>query len=142
MKKWFFLLLGLLYPVQASAAPDLSEIVVTATVLPSQVATVSSDVQIVTSRELRDSGARTVTEALSRFVPSNGKIQPGAYSSVGLRGFNSLSSVSSVLGDSVIILLPRMTEYIAMIVPRSHPQLDDIVNRFNEEVEMFNELKP
>ena len=105
MKKWFFLLLGLLYPVQASAAPDLSEIVVTATVLPSQVATVSSDVQIITSRELRDSGARTVTEALSRFVPSNGKIQPGAYSSVGLRGFNSLSSVSSVLGDSVIILL-------------------------------------
>ena len=36
----------------------------------------------------------------------------------------------------------RITEYIAMIVPRSHPQLDEIVNRFNEEVNMFNELKP
>lgn len=36
----------------------------------------------------------------------------------------------------------RSTDYIAMIVPRSHPQLDEIVNRFNEEVNMFNELKP
>ena len=36
----------------------------------------------------------------------------------------------------------RMTDYIAMIVPRSHPQLDEIVNRFTEDVTMFNELKP
>ena len=36
----------------------------------------------------------------------------------------------------------RRTEYIALIVPRSHPQLEEIVNRFNEEVKMFNEYKP
>lgn len=36
----------------------------------------------------------------------------------------------------------RSTDYIAMIVPRCHPQLNEIVNRFNEEVNMFNELKP
>lgn len=36
----------------------------------------------------------------------------------------------------------RLTEYIAMIVPRNHPKLDEIIDRFNEEVKMFNEFKP
>lgn len=33
-------------------------------------------------------------------------------------------------------------EYIALIVPRNHPQLDEIVSRFDDEVAMFNEMKP
>ena len=36
----------------------------------------------------------------------------------------------------------RRTEYIALIVPRTHPQLEEIVNSFNEEVKMFNDFKP
>lgn len=36
----------------------------------------------------------------------------------------------------------RLNEYIAMIVSRNHPQLDEIIDRFNDEVEMFNEFKP
>lgn len=33
-------------------------------------------------------------------------------------------------------------EYIALIVQRTHPQFEDIVMRFDEEVQMFNENKP
>lgn len=33
-------------------------------------------------------------------------------------------------------------EYVALIVQRTHPQLNDIVSRFDSEIAMFNELKP
>ena len=35
-----------------------------------------------------------------------------------------------------------MREYVALIVQRNHPLFDSIVNRFDSEVAMFNELKP
>lgn len=33
-------------------------------------------------------------------------------------------------------------EYVALIVQRTHPQFEEIIQRFEEEIEMFNELKP
>ena len=33
-------------------------------------------------------------------------------------------------------------EYVALIIQRQHPQLDEIVSRFDSEIAMFNELKP
>lgn len=36
---------------------------------------------------------------------------------------------------------PR-SEYVALIVPRVHPLLDEIVERFDEEIQMFNDNKP
>jgi len=33
-------------------------------------------------------------------------------------------------------------EYVALIVPRIHPLVDEIVNRFDEEIQMFNDNKP
>ena len=33
-------------------------------------------------------------------------------------------------------------EYVALIVPRIHPLVDEIVNRFEEEIQMFNDNKP
>ena len=33
-------------------------------------------------------------------------------------------------------------EYVALIVQRSHPLLEDIIRRFDEEVEMFDSFKP
>ena len=33
-------------------------------------------------------------------------------------------------------------EYIALIAPRNHPLLEEIVSRFDAEVAMFNEMKP
>lgn len=35
-----------------------------------------------------------------------------------------------------------ITEYIALIVKRTHPQLEEIIQLFDEEIGMFNELKP
>ena len=34
------------------------------------------------------------------------------------------------------------TDYIALIMQRSHPNFEEIVSCFNSEIEMFNELKP
>lgn len=33
-------------------------------------------------------------------------------------------------------------DYVALIVQRTHPQLNDIISRFDSEIAMFNELKP
>ena len=33
-------------------------------------------------------------------------------------------------------------EYVSMIVPRSHPQLEDIIQAFNDEIALFNDNKP
>ena len=33
-------------------------------------------------------------------------------------------------------------EYAALIVPRIHPLVDEIVSRFDEEIQMFNDNKP
>ena len=35
-----------------------------------------------------------------------------------------------------------MKEYIALIVPREHPLLEDIVRHFDDDVQMFNDSKP
>ena len=35
-----------------------------------------------------------------------------------------------------------MKEYVALIVPRVHPQLDEIVECFDSEIQMFNDNKP
>ena len=36
----------------------------------------------------------------------------------------------------------NIKEYVALIVQRNHPQLDEIVSRFDDEVQMFNDNKP
>lgn len=36
----------------------------------------------------------------------------------------------------------QRTDYIALIMQRSHPNFEEIVCLFNSEIEMFNELKP
>ena len=36
----------------------------------------------------------------------------------------------------------ELTEYVALIIQRSHPKLEEIVQSFDEETGMFNELKP
>ena len=36
----------------------------------------------------------------------------------------------------------NLIEYVALIVQRSHPHLDDIINLYDEEIEMLNEYKP
>jgi hypothetical protein len=34
------------------------------------------------------------------------------------------------------------TDYVALIMQRTHPQFNDIVSRYDSEIAMFNELKP
>ena len=34
------------------------------------------------------------------------------------------------------------TDYVALIVRRSHPQFDSIISRFDSEIAIFNEFKP
>ncbi|MBQ4615532.1 MAG: TonB-dependent receptor [Mailhella sp.] len=65
----------------------------------------AANVQVVTRKELEDAGVRSVEQALSYYVPGNGNVQPGAFSSLGLRGVRSGMSASGVLGDRVLLLI-------------------------------------
>lgn len=47
---------------------------------------------------------------------------------------------SEVKGE--IVNGKRISEYVALIVQRSHPQLEEIIQHFDEEIAMFNEYKP
>jgi hypothetical protein len=37
---------------------------------------------------------------------------------------------------------PNTKEYVAIIIPRSHPQAEEILAKFDEETSMFNSMKP
>ncbi len=87
------------------AETEFSEIVVTASVEGAEAKKLPASVQVVTRREMDGAGIRSVQEALSRYVPGSGNCQPGAVSSVGLRGFRSGASAGSVLGDRVVLLI-------------------------------------
>ena len=43
---------------------------------------------------------------------------------------------------SEMVVDEGIENFIAIIVPRSHPYLDDIIERFNSEIEMFRANKP
>ena len=59
-----------------------------------------------------------------------------------LRCFNSYRQQQKYALKSSEVKGEGRTEYVALIVKRDHPQLKEIIDRFDEEVEMFNELKP
>ena len=64
-----------------------------------------------------------------------------------LRWFNGSAQQQKYLIKSTdvkgeIVDGKRVIEYIAMIVPRSHPHLEEIVRLYDEEIQMFNESKP
>lgn len=84
---------------------EFPEIVVSAAVEKAEAKKLPASVQVISRRELEKAGVRSVEEALAHFVPGSGDSQPGAFSSVGLRGFRSGSSASSVLGDRVVVLI-------------------------------------
>jgi hypothetical protein len=37
---------------------------------------------------------------------------------------------------------PGTKEYVAIIIPRNHPQAEDVLARFDEETALFNAMKP
>ena len=68
---------------------EFPEIVVSAAVEKAEAKKLPASVQAISRRELKKAGVRSVEEALAHFVPGSGDSQPGAFSSVGLRGFSS-----------------------------------------------------
>lgn len=59
-----------------------------------------------------------------------------------LRWFNGYEQRQRYYIKAVDVQGEGQTEYVALILQRSHPQFEEIVSRFNAEVAMFNELKP
>ena len=89
----------------AAVETEFPEIVVSATVESAEAKKLPASVQLIRRKELDRAGIRSVEEALSHYVPGSGASQPGAFSSIGLRGFRSGASASSVLGDRVVLLI-------------------------------------
>ena len=89
-------------PEQVKALP---EVVVTAAAEPAEVRKLPSTVQVITAETLERTGAETLSDVIERYVPGNGTVQPGAYSSVGMRGFRSYKSAGISLRDGVLLLI-------------------------------------
>lgn len=59
-----------------------------------------------------------------------------------LRWFNGYEQQRKYLLKTVEVKGDMQKEYVALIIPRTHPLIDEIAQRFDEEIRMFNELKP
>lgn len=59
-----------------------------------------------------------------------------------LRWFNGAEQSKMFYIRTAKVMDEDVENFIAIIVPRSHPFLQNIVERFNAEVAMFNEMKP
>lgn len=59
-----------------------------------------------------------------------------------LRWFNGYEQQRKYVIKASDVRGEGLTEYVALIVQRSHPQLEEIIQRFDEELGMFNEYKP
>ncbi len=59
-----------------------------------------------------------------------------------LRWFNGYEQQQKYFIKTSEVKGEELTEYVALIIQRSHPKLEEIVQRFDEETGMFNELKP
>lgn len=59
-----------------------------------------------------------------------------------LRWFNGAEQQQHYYIQAVEVKGEGHQEYVALIVPRTHPQLEDVISRFNEETAMFDEMKP
>lgn len=81
------------------------EIVVTASAEPSEAKQLPAFVQVITGKEMQETGIHSLEEALTYYVPGSGNNAPGALASVGMRGFRSGADASSVLGDRVLLLI-------------------------------------
>ncbi|MBQ8172919.1 MAG: TonB-dependent receptor [Mailhella sp.] len=96
---------GSAFATDSTVEAEFPEIVVTATVEGAEAKKLPASVQVVTRQEMDSAGIHSVQDALSYYVPGSGDSKPGAYGNVGLRGFRSGASVSSVLGDRVVLLI-------------------------------------
>ncbi len=108
---WACFFFSALQPVQAAEKTTsepvkvLPEVVVTATAEPAEVRRLPSTVQVISAETLARAGAETLSDVLERYVPGNGTVQPGAYASVGMRGFRSYKSAGISLRDGVLLLI-------------------------------------
>ena len=89
-------------------APALPEIVVSASAQAAEAQRIPAHVQVITRREIESLGAKTLDEALERFMPGSSRPQPGALSNIGMRGMSTGASASSVIGDRVTVLIDGM----------------------------------
>jgi len=59
-----------------------------------------------------------------------------------VRWFNGAEQQKHYVSRSVEVKGEGKTEYVAMIAPRSRTDLEQVLLKFDEEIAMFNEMKP
>ena len=135
----FLLLLLFLMPngIQAgqnvAAAKDdpatLPELVVTAAADATPAHELPVHTQVITKEEIRRSGADTLSELMIKKSPGTFVVYPGAYSSVGIRGVRSYSSVGADVEDRVLVLINghRAGTGNAAVIPLGNVERVEIV---------------
>ncbi|ACV67330.1 TonB-dependent receptor plug domain-containing protein [Desulfohalobium retbaense] len=116
--------------VGAQNATQLSEIVVTATAAPATEQDVPVSTQIVDREAIERSGARDLEGLLQREMAADFEIQPGGYSSFGIRGFESYESLGAGFDSGVLVLLDgtRIATGTLSLIPLDLVQRVEIVH--------------
>ena len=116
--------------VGAQNATQLSEIVVTATAAPATEQDVPVTTQIVDREAIQRSGARDLEGLLQRETVADFQIQPGGYSSFGMRGFESYESLGAGFDSGVLVLLDgaRIATGTLSLIPLDLVQRVEIVH--------------
>lgn len=108
-----FSMLSLVSPAYAQDMQEtqemyrFQEIVVSASVQPSEAKKLPANVQVITKEQMEEAGVKSIEAAIIQLVHGNTMIQVGAFSKIGLRGFRSSgdNTASSTIGDGVLVLI-------------------------------------
>ena len=76
------------------------------------------------------------------YMCSTDKDQQAQRARLFLRWFNGYKQQQKYAIRAAEVHGEGREEYVALIVQRTHPDIDDIISRFDSEIAMFNELKP
>lgn len=82
----------------------LPEMVVTTTRVPTSVEKLPVHAMIITEKEIRETGAKSLADALAQRLPAQFQTYPGALSSVTLRGFRTSATGNDVKGRVLILI--------------------------------------
>lgn len=91
-------------PGSAQPVQKLDEVVVTATRVPTPAKELPVPVQVISRKDIQESGTNDLSEILTEYLPDHFQKYPGALSSVSIRGFSSDTTGTDIKGHVLVLI--------------------------------------
>ena len=75
------------------------------------------------------------------YICDNANDQQSQRNRLFLRWFRGAEQSKQFYIKTAVVVDEGMENFIAIVVPRKHPYLEDIISRFDAEIEMFSTMK-